>query len=98
MTLSLGDYTTSNSILDECETHAKAPEDIANIIRLRSRNYLFCNSYAEALNQTLYALKHLGVELKTAPSEHEADAMFDLVKNEILAVGFDEIMRDTKGH
>ncbi|KAG6896745.1 hypothetical protein C0992_006407 [Termitomyces sp. T32_za158] len=48
--------------------------------------------FAEALNQTLFALKHLGVELKPAPSEHEADAMFDLVKNEILAVGFDEIM------
>ncbi|KAG6891107.1 hypothetical protein C0995_014197 [Termitomyces sp. Mi166 len=88
-----GDYTTSNSILDECEAHAQSPEDLANTIRLRSRNYLFCNKFVEALTQTLRALKHLGVELKPAPSEDEADAMFDLVKNEILAVGFDEIMR-----
>ncbi|KAG5723159.1 Peroxide stress-activated histidine kinase mak2 [Termitomyces sp. T112] len=88
-----GDYTTSNSILDECKVHAQSPEDVANTIRLRSRNYLFCNNFAEALSQILLALKHLGVDLKPAPSEEEADAMFDLVKNEILAVGFDEIMK-----
>ncbi|KAG6919550.1 hypothetical protein DXG01_004213 [Tephrocybe rancida] len=88
-----GDYSTSNSILDECEAHAHCPEDVANTLRLRSRNYFFCNNFPEALTHTLLALEQLGVELNSTPSEQEVDDIFDLIKNEILAVGFDEILR-----
>ncbi|KAG6837910.1 hypothetical protein H0H93_013063 [Arthromyces matolae] len=90
--LTLGDYGLSNSILEECEVHARTSEDLANTLRLKSRNHFFGNNFAEAMAHTLRALKHLGVELNPSPSEQEADAMFHLVKNEILAVGFEEIM------
>ena len=33
----------------------------------------------------------LGIEVNPSPSRREADVMFELVRNEILAVGFDEI-------
>ncbi|KAG6866256.1 hypothetical protein C0991_006843 [Blastosporella zonata] len=89
----IGEYSTSNTILDECEGHTQSPEDIANTLRLRSRNYFFCNNFAEALAQVLRALKQLGVEINPAPSEQDVDSMFDRVKHEILAVGFDEILK-----
>ncbi|KAG6857623.1 hypothetical protein H0H87_010191 [Tephrocybe sp. NHM501043] len=83
----------SNAILEECKAHTRCPEDVAITLRLRSKNYFFCNNLAEALRQTLLALEQLGVEINSAPSEEEVDYMFDLVKNEILAVGFDEILK-----
>lgn len=68
------------------------PEDKANILRLRSRNHWLRKNFSEALNDTLLALRILGVEVNPTPTRREADAMFELVKNEILAVGFDEIL------
>lgn len=50
------------------------------------------NNFAEALNDTLLALRILGVDVNRSPTRREANAMFELVKNEILAVGFDEIL------
>jgi hypothetical protein len=58
----------------------------------RSRNKWLCNRFAEALDDTLLALKILGVEINTSPNRREADRLFDQVHNEILAVGFDEIL------
>lgn len=60
-------------------------------MRLRSRNRWMCKDYSAALNDTLAALRILGVEVNAAPSRKEADVLFEQVKNEILAVGFDEI-------
>ncbi|PSS37162.1 hypothetical protein PHLCEN_2v1035 [Hermanssonia centrifuga] len=34
----------------------------------------------------------LGVDVNPAPTMREADTMFEQVKNEILAVGFDDIL------
>lgn len=48
--------------------------------------------YKASLSDTLYALRILGVDVNAAPSRREADVMFEQVKNEILAVGFDEIL------
>ncbi|KAG5651916.1 hypothetical protein H0H81_006931 [Sphagnurus paluster] len=87
-----GDDVASNIILEECYIHSPEPEDKANILRLRSRNHFKRNNFKEALNDTLLALKILGVELNPAPTPREANAMFDSVKNEIMAVGFDEIL------
>lgn len=72
--------------------HAVEPEDKSNLLRLRSRNHWLRSNFLEAHNDTLLALRALGVEVNPAPTRREADDMFELVKNEILAVGFDEIL------
>lgn len=49
-------------------------------------------SFSDALNDTLSALKVLGIEVNMSPTRRQADIMFEEVKNEVLAVGFDEIL------
>ncbi|KAF8213626.1 hypothetical protein K438DRAFT_1902622 [Mycena galopus ATCC 62051] len=87
-----GDYEQSEAIIRECLDHAEAPEDKGSLLWQRSRNKWLCNRFSEALSDTLLALKILGVEVNTAPTRREADRLFDQVHNEILAVGFDEIL------
>ncbi|KAG5646066.1 hypothetical protein DXG03_004489 [Asterophora parasitica] len=87
-----GDCDASNTLLEECYAHAQEPEARANILRLRSRNHFLSNDIPGALKDTLLALKVLGVDINPAPTEREADTMFELIKNEILAVGFDAIL------
>lgn len=87
-----GDYEQSETIIQECLDHADAPEDKGSLLWQRSRNKWLCNQFADALNDTLLALKILGVEVNTAPTRRDADRLFDQVHNEILAVGFDEIL------
>ncbi|KAF7367339.1 Histidine kinase [Mycena sanguinolenta] len=87
-----GDYDQSEAIIQECLDHAEAPEDKGSLLWQRSRNKWLCNRFSEALSDTLLALKILGVEVNTAPTRQEADRLFDQVHNEILAVGFDEIL------
>ncbi|KAJ7922998.1 hypothetical protein B0H13DRAFT_1981220 [Mycena leptocephala] len=87
-----GDYEQSERIIQECLDHAEAPEDKGSLLWQRSRNKWLCNRFAEALDDTLLALKILGVEINTSPNRREADRLFDQVHNEILAVGFDEIL------
>jgi hypothetical protein len=88
-----GDYDISNAIVQDCFNHAVYPEDKAALLRLRARNHWFRNSYSLALTDTLTALRLLGVEVNAAPTAQEAASMFEHVKNEILSVGFDEILR-----
>ncbi|KAJ6501559.1 dual-domain HisK/Mak2 protein kinase [Mycena vitilis] len=87
-----GDYEHSERIIEECLDHAEAPEDKGSLLWQRSRNKWLCNRFSEALADTLLALKILGVEVNTSPTRREADRLFDQVHNEILAVGFDEIL------
>ena len=49
-------------------------------------------SYGSALNDTISGLHLLGVEVNPNPTRREADTMFEQVKNEILAVGFENIL------
>ena len=49
-------------------------------------------NYNAALNDNMLGLHLLGVEVNAAPTRREADIMFEQVKNEILAVGFDNIL------
>lgn len=49
-------------------------------------------SYRTALTDTIQGLHLLGVDVNAAPTRREADIMFEQVKNEILAVGFDDIL------
>lgn len=62
------------------------------MLRLRSRNHYMRANYAAALNDTILGLHILGVDINSAPSRRDADSMFEQVKNEILAVGFDDIL------
>lgn len=72
--------------------HADQPEEKGALLRLRSNNRWLCNNYSDALEDTLLALKILGVTVNAAPTRKEADLMFEQVKNEILAVGLTEIL------
>ncbi|KAF9498170.1 dual-domain HisK/Mak2 protein kinase [Pleurotus eryngii] len=87
-----GDYEASTNIIEECLGRCQSNEDKANVLRLRSRNSFLGSRFADALTDTLQALKLLGVEVNPTPTRREADTMFEKVKNEILAVGFDEIL------
>ena len=49
-------------------------------------------SYSIGLGDALTGLNLLGVHVNPHPTRREADAMFEQVKNEILAVGFEEIL------
>ncbi len=92
MNLGAGDLSISDNVLNECFLHIHQPEDRGNILRLRSRNHFLRGNYTAALNDTLLALKVLGIEVNLSPTRRQADVMFEEVKNEILAVGFDEIL------
>ncbi|KIL70561.1 hypothetical protein M378DRAFT_194875 [Amanita muscaria Koide BX008] len=87
-----GEYDKSDHNLQECYAHAELPEDKGNILRLLSRNNWFRGNFTQAFSDTLKALKILGVELNPTPTRRQADVMFEQVKNEILAIGFDTIL------
>ena len=48
--------------------------------------------FDDALNDSLAALYILGIEVPKSPTKRDQDIMFEQVKNEILAIGFDEIL------
>ncbi|KAJ3724256.1 hypothetical protein DFJ43DRAFT_1157787 [Lentinula guzmanii] len=87
-----GDFAESNECLRQCMAYSQHPEEVATVLRAQSQNKWMNRNFAGALEDTLQALKILGVEVNSAPSHREAANMFERVKNEILAVGFDEIL------
>ncbi|KAI5897382.1 histidine kinase [Schizophyllum commune H4-8] len=87
-----GDYTASDGIIRDTLAHLDEPEDKANMIRIQARNQFLRGNFAAALDDTLEALRLLNVPLQAAPTEKEATDMFERVKNEILAVGYDQIL------
>ena len=82
----------SDNILRECYAHASQPEDKANLLRLRSRNNWLRGKFSEAFSDTLTALRILDIELNPKPTRRQVDTLFEQVKNEILAVGFEAIL------
>lgn len=78
--------------MDECLLHFRRLEDKANILRLRSNNRWLQGRYVDALDDTLAALKVLGVVVNPAPKQRQVDKLFEEVKNEIMAIGFDNIL------
>ncbi|KAF9072703.1 dual-domain HisK/Mak2 protein kinase [Rhodocollybia butyracea] len=87
-----GDFSVSSELLEQCMRYAQQPEEIATVLRGRSRNHWMNRNFGRALADTLTALKTLGVEINPAPTRREAANLFERVKNEILAVGFEEIL------
>lgn len=57
-----------------------------------SRNKFSRKDFAGALGDTLEALSTLGVKVNPSPSKREVDTLFEQVKNEILSIGFDNIL------
>ncbi|KAK2461712.1 hypothetical protein APHAL10511_006175 [Amanita phalloides] len=86
------DYDISDNILQECYAHTSLPEQKGSLLRLRSRNNWLRGNFSESFNDTLTALKLLGIELNHTPTRKQVDVMFEEVKNEILAIGFDTIL------
>lgn len=82
----------SNTYVQECLQRSQDADVKAQVLRIRARNHFMKGSYTSALNDTIAGLHCLGVDVNPSPTRREADAMFDEVKNEILAVGFEEIL------
>ncbi|KAI9445552.1 histidine kinase [Lactarius indigo] len=82
----------SDQYIEACYERASQSEEKAFLLRLRSQNNWMRNDFHAALDDTLLALHILGVDLDPAPTREKADTMFEQVKNEILAVGFDAIL------
>jgi predicted ATPase len=87
-----GDFVESDTLIAECLSRVDQPEHKAQLFRMRSRNQWMQNNFIESLSDILLALRGLGVEIQANPSRKQTDIMFEQVKNEILAVGFDEIL------
>ncbi|KAN0121467.1 histidine kinase [Russula decolorans] len=87
-----GDYVGSDRYIDACYERASNSEERAFLLRLRSQNNWMRNDINTALKDTLLALHILGIDLNPNPTLEIADAMFEQVKSEILAVGFDAIL------
>lgn len=87
-----GSFAQSDELVLQCLEHADDIESKVRMLRLRSKNHWMRGNYKAALSDTLTGLHLLGVDVNSAPSRREADVMFEQVKNEILAVGFDEIL------
>ncbi len=73
-------------------SRAKSPEDQARALRLSSRNKFSQKDFSGALEDTLTALETLGVKVNPAPTNREVDTLFEQVKNEILAIGLENIL------
>jgi hypothetical protein len=87
-----GDYRGSDRYIEACCERTGLPEERAFLLRLRSRNNWMRSDPNTALKDTLMALHILGVDLDPDPTLENADSMFEQVKNEILAVGFDAVL------
>jgi hypothetical protein len=90
--MTTGDYVGSDIYIEACYERASNSEERAFLLRLRSQNNWMRNDVDTALKDTLLALHILGIDLNPNPTLEIADAMFEQVKSEILAVGFDAIL------
>lgn len=87
-----GNLEASDTVLHDCLLHCKQPEDKSTLLRQRSHNRWLQGRFSDALNDTLSALKVLGIAVDREPTQRQVDVMFEEVKNEIMAIGFDNIL------
>jgi len=87
----VGNHDASEQLIGEILVHAHREEDRARALRLRSRNKFLQRDFENAFRDTVSALRELGIEIPEVVPLKQADAMFDQVKAEILALGFDHI-------
>lgn len=87
-----GDFDKADQYISSCLDKVDDAENKARILRLRSRVHWMRGNYTAALGDTILGLHLLGVEVNANPTRREADELFEQVKNEILAVGFEDIL------
>ncbi|KAG1716795.1 hypothetical protein ID866_393 [Astraeus odoratus] len=88
-----GDLDQSEQLIAEYIQQSRSPEDHARALRVRADNHFLRNEFVDALNALVLALHSLGVEVDVSPTQEVVDKMFEDVKNQILAIGYDEILR-----
>ncbi|KAL4069355.1 STKc type histidine kinase, partial [Scleroderma citrinum] len=88
-----GDLIQSERLIAEYIQQSQSPEDHARALRIRANNHFLRNEFVDALQTLVHALHILGVEMDSSPSQDDADKMFEDVKNQILAIGYEEMLR-----
>ncbi|KAI6136939.1 STKc type histidine kinase [Pisolithus sp. B1] len=88
-----GDLKKSESLITEYIQHSQFPEDQARALRVRANNHFLRNEFSDALDTLVHALRILGVEMESSATQEVADAMFEDVKSQILAIGYEEMLK-----
>ncbi|KAI6159530.1 STKc type histidine kinase [Pisolithus thermaeus] len=88
-----GDLKKSESLITEYIQHSQSPEDQARALRVRANNHFLRNEFSDALDTLVHALRILGVEMESSATHEVADAMFEDVKSQILAIGYEEMLK-----
>ncbi|KAI6045151.1 STKc type histidine kinase [Pisolithus marmoratus] len=88
-----GDLVKSESLIAEYIQHSQSPEDQARALRIRANNHFLRNEFSNALDTLFHALRILGVDMDPSATQEVADAMFEDVKSQILAIGYEEILK-----
>ena len=79
-------------MIDDAYKKAVLPEDRAQCLRIQSQNAFVLRDFSASLSHILSALQELGITIDSNVSRKEADALFHVVKNQILQRGFDSIL------
>jgi hypothetical protein len=87
-----GDASKSSETLEDIYSRARQPEDKAQCLRIQSTNRFILKDFSGSLKHILSALNELGISIDANVSRREADALFHVVKNQILQRGFDSIL------
>lgn len=88
-----GDLVKSESFIAEYIQHSQSPEDQARALRIRANNHFLRNEFSDALDTLVHALRILGVEMESSATQEVADTMFEDVKSQILAIGYEEMLK-----
>ncbi|VDC01932.1 unnamed protein product [Peniophora sp. CBMAI 1063] len=87
-----GDLQDAQEYISDCLPRAEEPIDKATVLKLRSQCH-WQNDRADAsMKDVVLALEALGIDLDFSQDPDEVNTMFEQVKNEVLAAGFDAIL------
>jgi hypothetical protein len=87
-----GNAKKSIEILEDTYKQAILPEDRAQCLRIHGQNQFVLKDFSASLRHILSALQELDISIDPDVSRKEADALFHVVKNQILQRGFDSIL------
>jgi len=93
LTVTTGDLEQSEKLIAEYIEQSQSPGDHARALRIRANNHFLRNEFADALKALVHALNILDVEMDPSPTQDVADKMFEDVKNQILAIGYEELLK-----
>lgn len=70
---------------------ADSGEERAKILRLRANNQWYRNRYADAIEDTIEALRALGIEIDKKVSQESVDTLFNEIATALEKLGFDQL-------